>query len=348
MLANSGEITPPCGVPATVRCDRPVVHHTRIQPQPDQLEHPPIRHAPPDLDQQPVLVDLAEEVPDVGLDDRTCRPRGNPTRIISSASVATALRAEPVTTRQEVGLENRFQHQLRRLLRHPVAHRRDAQRPLRPSGLGISTRRTGAGRYMPARRSSRKFRQHPLDAVVLHRGQGHPIDPGRTTIRSHPLPRLHQDVTPADPVDTGRGNADPQTAWPQPIACVGVLALCPTGGKPVQLDGPRLPAGVVGPGGPGHALTLTSTTSTTEVGALPSRRVMLHADHRYYDPVGLPLPSARLHHRLIRAVFARRRPGRRVSPVPHQTVITCRSPYPGGTRQLTPEQGPTDMAFAVT
>jgi len=25
---------------------------------------------------------------------------------------------------------------------------------------------------------------------------------------------------------------------------------------------------------------------------------MLHADHRYYDPLGLPLPSRRLHHRL--------------------------------------------------
>src|SRR6202142_1109681 len=63
------------------------------------------------------------------------------------------------------------------------------------------------------------------------------------------------------------------------------------------------PLGVVGRGGPRHALTLTSIADMTEVGALPSRRVA-HGDQRYYDPVGLPLASARLHHWLIRAVFA--------------------------------------------
>jgi hypothetical protein len=77
-----------------------------------------------------------------------------------------------------------------------------------------------------------------------------------------------------------------------------------------------------------------------KVRALPSRRVMLHADHRYYDPLGLPLPSARFHHRLIPAVFARRRPGRRASPVPAQTVRACHPPYPGGTRQADPGTGP--------
>src|SRR5688500_13040316 len=64
-----------------------------------------------------------------------------------------------------------------------------------------------------------------------------------------------------------------------------------------------LPLGVVGRGGPRHALTLTSIPGVTEVGALPSRRVP-PGDQRYYDPVGLPLRSARLHHWLIRAVFA--------------------------------------------
>ena len=56
-------------------------------------------------------------------------PRGNATRITSKASVATASRAEPETARQEVGLENRFQDQLRRLLHHPIAHSGNTQRP---------------------------------------------------------------------------------------------------------------------------------------------------------------------------------------------------------------------------
>jgi hypothetical protein len=61
--------------------------------------------------------------------------------------------------------------------------------------------------------------------------------------------------------------------------------------------------GVVGPGGPGHALVLTSSAGVTEVGALPwcSERC---APPSYYDPVGLPLRSPRLHHWLIRGVFA--------------------------------------------
>jgi len=40
-----------------------------------------------------------------------------------------------------------------------------------------------------------------------------------------------------------------------------------------------------------------------KVGVLPSYRVP-PGDPRYYDPVGLPLRSGRLHHRLIRPVFA--------------------------------------------
>src|ERR1035437_4226796 len=63
------------------------------------------------------------------------------------------------------------------------------------------------------------------------------------------------------------------------------------------------PLGVDGPGGPGHALTLTSIADLTEVGALSSCRVA-HGYQRLYDPVGLPLASARFHHWLIRAVFA--------------------------------------------
>ena len=63
------------------------------------------------------------------------------------------------------------------------------------------------------------------------------------------------------------------------------------------------PLGVVGPGGPGHALTLTSIAGVTEVGALPSCRVA-HGYQRYYDPVGLPLRSVGFHHWLIPTVFA--------------------------------------------
>ncbi len=76
--------------------------------------------------------------------------------------------------------------------------------------------------------------------------------------------------------------------------------------------------GVVEPSGPGHALALTSISGVIEVGALPATR-------QYYDPVGLPLRSARFHHWLLRAVCADEaaqtglsccEPGRACVPIP--------------------------------
>src|SRR5579859_3121600 len=61
--------------------------------------------------------------------------------------------------------------------------------------------------------------------------------------------------------------------------------------------------GVVGLGGPSHALTLTPIPGKTEVGALPWCSGSHHPP-RYYDPVGLPLASVGLHHWLIPTVFA--------------------------------------------
>src|ERR1700733_782775 len=83
-----------------------------------------------------------------------------------------------------------------------------------------------------------------------------------------------------------------------------------------------MPTGVVGPGGPGHALTRTRSACLTEVGALPHRTLTAG----YYDPIGLPLRSARLHHWLIRTVVADEaaqtglscpEPGHRMRAAPH-------------------------------
>jgi len=45
--------------------------------------------------------------------------------------------------------------------------------------------------------------QHAVHAIVLHHNQGDPIHPSRTLVLAHPLPRLPQDVTPADTVKQG-------------------------------------------------------------------------------------------------------------------------------------------------
>jgi hypothetical protein len=86
----------------------------------------------------------------------------------------------------------------------------------------------------------------------------------------------------------------------------------------------------------------------TKAGVLRSQRVLLHADHHYYDPLGLPLRSAQFRHRLIRAVFADKAA---------QTGLSCSVTRPCARASLPTPQGPAapnsgmglaDMAFTVT
>ena len=68
MFESSGEITPPWGTPVTVS-RRPLVHHPCLEPQTQQLEHPPIRDPLRHQPQQLLLINRAEIVPNVGLCD---------------------------------------------------------------------------------------------------------------------------------------------------------------------------------------------------------------------------------------------------------------------------------------
>jgi hypothetical protein len=183
----------------TVAETTPLGQHPGTQPQPDQLEHPPVTDPPLDLDHQLVLVDRAEEVPDVGLEDELPSSRElhpDPLQCLGGA----ALRAEPETARQKVGLENRLQDDLCRLLRHPVAHRRNTQRPHPAVRLG-NLHPTHRRRAVTAcTKITGQLAEHPLNPVILHHRQRHSIDPGGATIGSDPFPRLPQDVTPADAV----------------------------------------------------------------------------------------------------------------------------------------------------
>jgi hypothetical protein len=84
---------------------------------------------------------------------------------------------------------------------------------------------------------------------------------------------------------------------------------------------------------------------TTKAG--PPRSSGITRLHSYFGPLGLPLDTARLRSRLIRAAFAQRGPSSRASPVPHQAVPACSLPYPGSVLRLSglPAQS---IAFAPT
>jgi hypothetical protein len=120
-----------------------------------------------------------------------------------------------------------------------------------------------------------------MNPEVLNRLYRDLVDPSSTTVLTHTFPRLPQDVTP---VDTVIQSVETPTlrllgSSPQPILELSHFH------RTLTL------AGVIGPGGPGHALTLTPITDTPEARALPSRHVLMHGDPRYYDPDGLPLRS---------------------------------------------------------
>jgi recombinase/recombinase-like zinc beta ribbon protein len=120
--------------------DRPLKthlrHHTCLQPQADQLQHPPVRHPLRYLSEQPVMADLTEEVPDVKLRDELV-PGDEPGTEPFHRLRGRPPRPEPVRDRREVRLENRLQHDLGRLLGHPVANGRD-RRFILPSCKRVS------------------------------------------------------------------------------------------------------------------------------------------------------------------------------------------------------------------
>jgi hypothetical protein len=69
-----------------------------------------------------------------------------------------------VCTLFEIRLEDRFQHELGGGLNHPILYGRDAA--FAAPGLGIITRRTGAGRYVFEPSSSRMLASHKSTVTV--------------------------------------------------------------------------------------------------------------------------------------------------------------------------------------
>ena len=89
----------------------------------------------------------------------------------------------------------------------------------RPSAFGMYRRRTGCGRYVPARSAAPSSVEQALDAVLLDVGERLAIDARRAAVPFHPPPCLLEDVTPPDPIHQGveaafRGSLgrDPESA----------------------------------------------------------------------------------------------------------------------------------------
>src|SRR3989304_4909507 len=109
MFDNSGEMTPPCGVPLSILLP-PTFHHSRSEPLLKQLEHSPTRDASFPQSHQLLVVDAPEVVPNVGIQHMVSilgSEFSQPLQRLRRPS----LRAEAVRARSKVRLEYRLPHQ---------------------------------------------------------------------------------------------------------------------------------------------------------------------------------------------------------------------------------------------
>src|SRR4029077_17387364 len=121
MLAKSGLMTAPCGVPSSVTIKRPC--SLCDQPDDTSIANPMFDEA-----HQPRLADLVEKGLDVAIEHPVDAPPADPERERIQRLVLIALRSEPVAEPQELRLIDRRQdcHHLDDL----VLQGSDAERPL--------------------------------------------------------------------------------------------------------------------------------------------------------------------------------------------------------------------------
>ena len=203
MLASSGEMTPPWGVPTSVAVHCPVLHHPRVEPLPQQLQHPPVRDALLEQAHQLRLVDAPEVVPDV--------------RIQHMIAPACAVHAKDLQCLRRAPLRPK---PIRR--RHESPPRRWAPAPASPPsgrlGLGRWGCRAAAGGRRPweciaagpaagdtcrraaPRRGRQSIRSTPCCSIAASVTRSTPAEP---RFRRTRVPRLPEDVSPPDPIHQG-------------------------------------------------------------------------------------------------------------------------------------------------
>src|SRR4029077_927682 len=185
MLAKSGLMTAPCGVPSSVTIKRPC--SLCDQPDDTSIANPMFDEA-----HQPRLADLVEKGLDVAIEHPVDAPPADPERERIQRLVLIALRSEPVAEPQELRLIDRRQDCHHRRLDDLVLQGSDAERSL----SSIRLRNISPTRWQRSIRSC-------LDA--------------RTEIREVLLEAFRV-LGPCHLVDAGRGELlQPEEARPQNI-----------------------------------------------------------------------------------------------------------------------------------
>ena len=188
----------------------PALEDPRSQPTPQQLEHPPVRHAPLELSDQRRLRDLVKTAVDVGVK----RPHlatvdGRPDRL--QRVMRRPPGPEPVAGRQKVGFKDRLKHDLRRRHHHAIGDAGDAERPqltaaARLGDMDAAQRPRPVG---PGPQRARESVEELIDSGTLDRLDGHAVDAGRPPVGTDLTPRPAHDVAAGDLVIQGMKTAIP-------------------------------------------------------------------------------------------------------------------------------------------
>jgi site-specific DNA recombinase len=100
----------------------PALEHPHSQPTAQQLEHPPITHPPLNLSQESVVIDFVKAAANVGVERPLLPAPGDGLADRLQRVMRRQPRPEPVASREEVGFEDRLEHDLRRRHHHPIGH----------------------------------------------------------------------------------------------------------------------------------------------------------------------------------------------------------------------------------
>jgi site-specific DNA recombinase len=179
--------------------DLPVLHHSRPQHGAQQLQERLVTDTFLDRLHQLVVRNRGKAVRDVRLDHPPAAPRALVNEHLQGI-VRRPPRAEPEAARQEIGLEDRLEHDLHRGLHDPVTNRRNRQRPLLPRRRARlrDINPPGGQRTVAALlQLGGQLIKQPGNPVLLDANQGDLVDARRAVITAHRDPRAPQDVPAA-------------------------------------------------------------------------------------------------------------------------------------------------------
>jgi hypothetical protein len=187
-------------------------HHPRLEPLPDELQHPSIAHASSDQAHEQGVIDGVEGVVDV----RIHHPPSPDEGVLDSfyGMVGTTLGSKAVGGVREVGLADGLDHDLARLLHHPISHRGNPSGALPTVRLGDVHSQHGLRAICPGPQVLPDLLHKLLRPLAFHLLDGDAIHPGRSAVDADLLPGPPQDIGPDEAVIQRV-----QPSVPAPLGC---------------------------------------------------------------------------------------------------------------------------------